>query len=187
METLRVFFAIDLPDSVKIIINNNIISPLQKKNNQPEVRWTRLEHLHITLHFLPAIKINEIPELIQNVQERIKTIPSFEIAFGELEWFPSNENPKILSLQIKEIALHDIVKKIGEGILATNYPIETRPFRAHLTLARFKNNIRSLFLQNIVLPIISPTIISHIILFESKQGTYGTHYIPLSKLNLIHH
>lgn len=183
MTNIRAFFAIDLPDSQKQQIET-VIKLLRAYISNPQIRWTQPNNLHITLQFLAQIKESDLPVLTQQVQKTIQLIRPFDLLFDQLEWFPSHHHPRIISFAFSPSdALTQLVKTIGEGILATGYSIETRPFRGHLTLARVP-----LLKKNISLPDTKTKIkkihVDTVTLYQSTPNKMGSNYIPLQHFRL---
>ncbi|WP_293268113.1 RNA 2',3'-cyclic phosphodiesterase [Neptunomonas sp.] len=120
---MRLFIAIDLPDTVQQQIS-------QLYCNFHGVKWAPPERLHITLAFLGSIKKKWLPALNQQL-ENISFEP-FTLhcdRFGSFRsgdiWLGINpEEPVVLLHQKILSALHDI-----------DMGFEGRPFKPHITLA----------------------------------------------------
>lgn len=187
MYSIRVFFALDLPPNIKEIIAK-ILSQLQKNNHPSTIlRYTQLNNLHLTLQFLAKIKADDLSSLISHVRKQLQNLPTFEMQLqNNIEYFPSLQNPKVISLSIESnSALLFLVKKIGEGIIETGYDIEQRIFRAHLTLARVKHTEKLCHLGDIIMPMIPPIVVREVILYHSEPTREGSNYIALEKISLM--
>src|SRR5580700_9099961 len=149
---IRAFFAIDLPEELQKSLDS-IVAELNF-SKKLAVQWIKPKNLHITLQFMKNVELNDIATLSKNVRHELRSIRPFELELSHLELFPNVAHPRLISIALtSDVVLTNIAKRIGQGILATNYSIETRPYRAHLTLGRFKetppDNISWI---NIVLP-----------------------------------
>ena len=137
---IRIFFAIDLPESMKERLGN-FINTLKKKSKSHAIRWTKPENLHITLQFLAEVQTEHLAALIENVRAEIDekmTLPT--LTMGTLHLFPNPYRPRVIVLDLTpQEELKMLSGLIGHGIKATHYAIETRPFRGHLTLGRIKH------------------------------------------------
>ncbi len=74
---------------------------------------------------------------------------------------------------------------MGQAISALNYPVETRPFRGHMSLGRLlysRTPIASI--SRIKLSDIQPVVINDVYLIESQLGKGKTVYSPLAQFNL---
>lgn len=183
---IRAFFAIPLARETKDLICSEILPNLQQQAGKSTIRWTRRENLHITLQFQASISFLDIAKMIKNVQQELETIPPFEIEWGSLHFFPSETHPKIISLSMgPENPLQQLAQKVGAGIQTTGYPIETRPYRPHLTLCRLDRFDHQRFsLDNIVMPRLLSTVVSDIVLYQSEPSQDGSHYREITKLSL---
>src|SRR5262249_15740833 len=65
---------------------------------------------------------------------------AFDLVLGGLGTFPLHGRPRVLWLGAREgeAALANVHLEIGRRLEALGLAIETRPFTAHVTLARFK-------------------------------------------------
>ncbi len=150
------------------------------------VHWMHSENLHITLQFMPELHLKDIAQLIENVRSSLTNTPSFYLELKAMEFFPTPTHPRIISLAVEPSdCLTQLSVAIGQGIKATNYPVEARAFRGHLTLGRLRRvHHQSFSLEQIEIPVIPKIWIDEICLFESKPGKEHSNYIPLAHLNL---
>ena len=184
---MRIFFAIIPPLSIRELLFNHI-EQLKISTQPNHFKWVKVESLHITLQFLGHIEPEHLPTLIEKVRAEFINTPAFQLEWGSLEWFPTTKHPKILSMSVGP---HDVLTKlssqIGQAIRSLNYPVESRPFRGHLSLGRLdKSGLQSkTALEQIQLPIIPITTITEIDLMESKPNEKGSQYSSLTQFKLI--
>ncbi len=179
---IRAFFAIDLPEELQKKMYSMI-----EQLNIPAVQWTKPHNLHITLQFMKNVQLSDIATLSKNVRHELLSMPPFELELSHLELFPDVIHPRLISIAFKsDVMLIDIAKRIGQGILATQYPIETRPYRAHLTLGRFKETPSENFLlTRIKLPEHKKFLVKEIIFYQSHPSHEESFYTPLERIALI--
>lgn len=181
---IRAFFAIDLPESAKKTIAD-IIAELQKNTNNNTVHWTKPHHLHITLQFLEKINSRDISQLIKNVRTEFLEFPPFYLELGQLELFPTPSRPRIISMSMApQETLANLAKCIGRGIIATDYLLETRPFRGHLTLGRLNQVGKHFSMENVFLATSEKIFVTEIMLYRSDPTSAGPNYTLLEHLNL---
>lgn len=186
---VRIFFAIDLPDTIKEQVGR-FIGSLKKKSKSHAIRWSRPENLHITLQFLAEIKTEHVPLLIANVKEKLAsaavTLPTLSI--GKVHLFPNPYRPRVIVMDIApQEELMALSKLIGTSIQEINYPVESRPFRAHLTIGRIKyaeENTLSILAEYASASHIDPIVLSEIVLFRSDPQPEGSHYTALERLKI---
>ncbi len=186
----RIFFAVDLPESIKDKVNQ-FINVMKKKAKKNGIRWTRTENLHITLQFLAEFKTEHLDNLIANVRAEIEgIIAATTFRLGEIELLPSPFRPRVIVLGIEnQENLAVLSKLIGHGIQATNYTVEDRPFRAHLTLGRIKHvhNPHLKFLTEVGRPDVDEVMVDEVVLFRSDPQPDGSRYLVLERIDLLQH
>lgn len=182
---IRVFFAIDLPMPAKEKLGK-FIGTLKKKSRTHGIRWTKPVNLHITLQFLAETHTEHLATLIDNVRSRLKGAShSLNLECGSLHLFPSPFHPRVIVLDVRpRDELSALSRLIGEGIKATNYEIEDRPFRAHLTLGRIKQprEINLDFLSGIGEPDLDKVKAEEVVLFRSEPKPEGSEYTVMEKI-----
>jgi RNA 2',3'-cyclic 3'-phosphodiesterase len=133
---LRLFVAVDVPVPIKRSLAR-AVRPLRE--SVPGARWTRPEAWHVTLKFLGSV----YPRLRGWVEEAVAAAAAaaepFETRLTSLGAFPSERRARVLwaGLDDPEGAFVRLTGAL-EGSLEREFPAEKRPFTAHLTLARFK-------------------------------------------------
>ncbi|HET9457389.1 MAG TPA: RNA 2',3'-cyclic phosphodiesterase [Candidatus Limnocylindrales bacterium] len=103
-----------------------------------DVRWVRLEGLHLTLRFLGPTTDDRLSGVVAAVDRTAEETAPFPIEIGGAGAFPSIGRPRILWFGVlrgyEELAA--AAARLDDGLAARGWPREDRPFRAHLTLAR---------------------------------------------------
>lgn len=185
---IRIFFAIDLPVPAKEKLGE-FISDLKKKSRTHAIRWSKSANLHITLQFLGEIQAADLEKLISNVRARIEgMVENSELRLGLPKLFPNPYRPRVIVLDIiPQDNLAILSRLIGEGIKATDYEIEERPFRAHLTLGRIKQpqGINLSFLSSSEMPEFEKMMVEEVVLFRSEPQPEGSQYTVIEKLRLM--
>ena len=138
----RLFVGVDLDEPVRASvaeISEGLSRRLGNQGRFGRITWVRPEHLHLTLRFLGEVE-ESAAAAIQTALAPPLTSPTFQLAFEGLGIFPPAGRPRVLWLAVTEGAadlrrVHDEIERRLEtaGILS-----DARPFRAHLTLARFR-------------------------------------------------
>lgn len=183
--TLRVFFAVVPPREVHDSLSR-LLRILKKRIYSHSIRWMHVEHLHVTLQFLGELQKEHLISLTELVRTQLKNIPSFQLQLGHLTIFPTKENPGIISLTVEPHSLlATLSSAIGQAMNVLGYPVESRPFQAHMTLGRIhQEKLQTEFFSCFDLPNIQPTLIREVYLIESRPGQEGSNYVPLAQFKL---
>ena len=134
----RIFIAINIPEEIK----NELIS-YQKELASLSARWTPKENLHITLVFIGEINSSEVSEVLRVAREIAKGHSSFYLKLNKITLGPPNKPPRMVWAQGESNSLVTALKNELEEAFLKSSKIsynqkEKRPYRPHITLARFK-------------------------------------------------
>jgi 2'-5' RNA ligase len=125
---MRLFVAIDLPDSVKDQLDT-------LRTSIPTARWVRRQQMHLTLFFLgDSERLLDIKEVLA----RIKHSP-FTLTLAGAGRFPKRpkQPPRVLWVGIDdEPGLVQLYDQVGAALAGIGFEPERRPFSPHITLAR---------------------------------------------------
>ena len=127
---MRLFVAIDLPDTVK-----DQLDALQ--THIPSARWVKRHQMHLTLFFLG--ETDRLPD-IQAALAGIRARP-FELTLTGVGRFPKRgkQPPRVLWAGIDaEPALAQLHHQVTTVLAEIGFEPEDRPFSPHITLARLK-------------------------------------------------
>lgn len=103
-----------------------------------DVRWVRLDGLHLTLRFLGPTLDPRVEPARAAVLEAAVGASAFEIALGTAGAFPEGGRPRALWVAVRDgaAALAALAARLDLVLVEAGWAPETRPFKAHLTLAR---------------------------------------------------
>jgi RNA 2',3'-cyclic 3'-phosphodiesterase len=155
-----------------------------------DVRWVRLDGLHLTLRFLGPTLDDRIEPARAAVRAAGAGAHAFDITIGGAGTFPNDARPRALWLGLRagEPALSDLAASVNRALVAAGWPPETRPFRAHLTLARADGVPAGAAIAAHLIDAASPLRIDcridRIGLFESLTGGGPARYAPLELVDL---
>lgn len=108
------------------------VSKWQQSIDWPStVRFTPRQKVHVTLHFIGQLSAERLPELIEAL-----TVPAppVRIDFDQLEQWGSGLT--VLTPSRLPAALLKLHARLRDRLLALALPVEDRPYRPHVTLAR---------------------------------------------------
>lgn len=166
-KSTRLFYAV-WPDATLRAQLGAVIDWLQQSATG---KWVRLDNLHLTLAFLGEVDATRWPELGRIGADT--TGAGFTVVFDRVEFWPwngilclgSNETPEAL----KQLA-RSLAGRLGEA----RFAIESRPYRAHVTLARKGRAERT----RLELPEPVAWTARSFCLVESRREPEGSVYVP---------
>lgn len=138
-QELRVFIAIDLPESVKEFLRTTS-RELQKYG--ADVKWVRPESIHLTLKFLGEIPADLVPRLERELRPVFGTQAPTELSIRGLGGFPGLSRPRVVWAGLVDAAgsLRPLVAALDRVLEPLGFAPERRPFSPHLTLGRVRSN-----------------------------------------------
>jgi 2'-5' RNA ligase len=103
-----------------------------------DVRWVRLDSLHLTLRFLGPTLEDRIGSAVEATRVAARAGRPFDISIGGAGAFPSAGRPRALWLDVRvgQPELIDLAASVDAALRAAGWAIDDKPLRAHLTLAR---------------------------------------------------
>ena len=154
------------------------------------VRWVRVDGLHLTLRFLGATPEDRVEGLERAVDAAASAVSPFGVRIAGAGGFPGPNRPRALWLGIAEggEALADLARRLDDGLAGEGWGRETRPFRAHLTLARADGvpsggrTVARLIAEARDLD--ASWTADHLALYESQLGGGPARYIALHEARL---
>jgi 2'-5' RNA ligase len=135
MNSLRCFVAIDArPPASEAIAR--ILGDLQK--DVPQVRWTPLHQIHLTVKFLGNTDHRDLPGVCHALDEVCRDLIPFSIVMGKLGSFDTHGKPRVVWLGIQSGAerLHRIHQLLEDSLPSFGAVREGRLFHPHFTLGR---------------------------------------------------
>lgn len=188
----RLFIAVPLPlvavEEVVRVVEDVRAMPLPV--GMRDVRWVRLDGLHLTLRFLgptPPVRVEPTAAAIRSVA--VRTAPSTGRLAGT-GVFPPHGRPRTLWIGLTDgvDALSQLALDLDAALEAAGWPRDGRPFRAHLTLARsdgiaagslVADRLEAAFGDRAI-----PFAIDRLVLFESLTGGGPARYVPVTEASL---
>ena len=140
MSTLRAFIAVELPGPVKDALGE-VIRELAGRVPRGAVRWVRPEQMHLTLRFLGDTAIDQLPAIHSVMDDIVRGNPPFALRLATVGCFPNPRRPRVIWIGLAgdDARLHTLKAALDERLAPLGWPPEGKPFRAHLTLGRVKD------------------------------------------------
>jgi 2'-5' RNA ligase len=175
---VRAFLALDLPGDLR-----RRLADLREslRGSFPGLRWVRPEGTHLTLRFLGQASHEQIARLLA-LESVARAAGPIDAAVKGLGLFPERGAPSVLWLGISaEESLLPLQAACEAAAVAAGFPPERRPFRAHLTLGRFRDRVPRPALPAADL---GRTRFLTLTLFRSELGPEGSVYSVLGRFGL---
>ena len=168
------------------------IPPAQRKelaslrDEELEARWVAEDNYHITVRFIGDVEAERVPAFEAALAE-VQAPPLAKVTPREmsvrgsgLRVFPSYRKPRVLVVRVERDENTRIVQEDVERVLQeVGLQPETRPFRPHITIARFRrvdrSRVRSFVNEHDDFGL-TPFLARGFTLLESKPGPRGPTY-----------
>src|SRR4051812_1595958 len=96
----RIFVAVPLPPDARDAVANLVdrVRGTGVPGGGRDVRWVRLDGLHLTLRFIGPTPDPRIPDAVQAVRDAASSTEPFDLAIGGAGGFPAHGRPRALWL-----------------------------------------------------------------------------------------
>ena len=187
-KNIRAFLAIDPPEDIL-----QAMSRLQEKLKREiggRISWTKPQGQHLTLKFFGDISTEDVKNICSAVQNRVASGQSLNLKIEKLGVFPDARRPRVLwcgvTGDVEKLSI--LQKQLDSDFADIGFPVEDRPFRAHLTLGRIKDShgltgISEALTKNSAFAA-GEFNCTELILFQSKLSPKGAVYTKLAEFVL---
>jgi 2'-5' RNA ligase len=156
-----------------------------------DVRWVRLDGLHLTLRFLGPTPEDLIGPTIAAVEAvAANAAGPIPIELSGSGTFPSGRRPRTLWIGVSDgvDALTALADQTEAALVAAGWPSDDRPFRPHLTLARSDGVAAGPLVAGRLAAAMAErrvrATVEHVGLYESLTGGGPARYVPVTLRNL---
>jgi RNA 2',3'-cyclic 3'-phosphodiesterase len=185
----RLFVGVPLPadaaTAVAAIVDGVRALPLPA--GARDVRWVRLDGLHLTLRFLGPTPTDRIEATAAAVEQVARAAAGpIEVEFAGAGTFPSGRRPRTLWIGMARGAetLSELATVTEAALVDAGWHADPRPFRPHLTLARSDGvAVGPLVAGRLAAAMADERIrctIDTVGLFESLTGGGPARYVPVT-------
>lgn len=179
---MRLFVAIDIPDALKLRIESELVERLRVIEG---ARWSRPEGRHLTLKFLGNVDDDRVDEVGAAIATASVRHAPFRVSFAEIGAFPNARRPRVLWVGLGEGAGETaaVAGDVERALEPLGFPSEGRPFRGHLTLARFPKPRVIETLPSVDVPA-DGFEVDAVVLYRSQLHRKGARYTALRRFPL---
>jgi RNA 2',3'-cyclic 3'-phosphodiesterase len=156
-----------------------------------DVRWVRMDGLHLTLRFLgptPDDRIDPTIDAMTRVAAGIGPVTGRLCGVGT---FPASGRPRAIWIGITDgaVSLGTMAERLGVALASAGWPVDDRPFRAHLTLARADGLVAGPLVARRLEAALAdrtvPFLLDRLTLFESVTGGGPARYVPVAEARMM--
>jgi len=183
---VRAFLAIPVPDATRQYLAD-VARGLRPA--VPDARFVAQEQLHLTLHFFEALDKAQIAAVREAVDAATRVVAPYSIVIGRGGVFPDIRRARVLWLGVPvgEDETVRLAAACGSALAARGLPVDPRPFRAHLTIARFREAGPpgvGRALERLSPVETDPFPVDGLVLFRSELSPEGPIHTPLERFAL---
>lgn len=139
MSTIRAFIAIKIPATIQ----EKLLGIQEKlKKADAGVTWVKSESIHLTLQFLGNIDETQIPEIVAQMRETVKTVSPFHLQIGYAGAFPNLHYPRVIWIGVTDDengSLKTLEGALSSRMTTLGFESEEGRFSPHLTIGRVKS------------------------------------------------
>jgi 2'-5' RNA ligase len=186
----RLFVAVPLDEATRSAVTGLVERVQAEVPDGRGVRWVRLDGLHLTLRFIGPTDADRVPIVAEALHEAAAGVASSRLRLAGAGAFPPHGRPRTIWLGIAEGVepLTKLAARLDDALALRGWDRETRPFRAHVTLAR-TDGARSgpataAALRESAAGLSVASAVDRLVLYESVTGGGPARYVPLEVASL---
>lgn len=179
---MRLFIAIEVPAQIREAAGELVA---QLKKTAPEAKWVAAEKMHLTLAFLGEVAEEAVEAVQQAIEATARVHPQFSLRIKGGGGFGGKRHPRVLWLgtegDLQPLAA--VHAALVQNLIPTGFEPDARPFKAHLTLARSREQRGDPELARAVERLARVDFgafsVDRLVLLRSETGPKGSKYTPV--------
>jgi RNA 2',3'-cyclic 3'-phosphodiesterase len=183
---MRLFVAVEIDDHARRVAEATAEALRVAIGPALKARWVPVENMHLTVRFIGHVEDERAPAVIEALTPPLD-IPQFDIELGGCGVFPPSGPPRVLWIGLTHglAGLAVMHEAFNRRLLPFGFEPESRPFSAHLTLARIKNapGGAGRVVREVLRQMTPPIATSHVVratIFRSHLSSKGPRYEPVA-------
>jgi RNA 2',3'-cyclic 3'-phosphodiesterase len=187
----RLFVAFEVPATVLDSIEDQL---RRLKRTGADVRWSRRDHLHVTMRFLGEVPEAAVPSVGEMLQGACSGAVPIDVVAKGVGSFPGGTRPRVVWAGVQGTndtqrgALHELRRRVHDGCSALGFPTDREDFTAHVTLGRVKGLGRAGALIDLIREDREREFgrfrVEELVLFRSQLSSDGSIYDALRRVRL---
>ena len=200
---MRLFIAVDVDEEVRRYVADvmaRVSRALTEAGSSEKLRWVEPGNVHITLCFLGHVDEGRAAAVRQALSTPLLS-PVVRASVGALGSFPPGGRARVIWLGLDDgvAGMLPVHHEVQSRMIALGLPSETRPFSAHLTLARVSDagkrqgpgsarSRESLPIGRVLSAVEvgrrPAWTVDHVTLYQSRLSSRGPTYLPVMRTPL---
>ena len=183
---MRLFVAIELSEAVRKALSG---TQAKLKPQCPDVRWIPAEQLHLTVKFLGEVADGDVAAVSRGLELAAVEARPFSMRTCECGCFPDRGAVRIVWTKAVEKGGHlaGCVAAVEAQIEPLGFPREHRPFAAHITIGRVREDRSRGNLREVIQMHRGKEVeqdVMSLTLMSSALSPKGSTYAAVSRANL---
>jgi 2'-5' RNA ligase len=183
---IRSFIAVDLSASVRAALQRLRDEFAQLRC---EVRWVRVEGVHVTLKFLGWVEPPRLEQVRATLAAAVAGQLALQVRARGLGAFPNLRRPRVLWVGLEGEGLAELATCVEEAMSRLDFEPERRGFTPHVTLGRVNgmqgwSRVEELFKAHLS-DDFGECIVDAVTMYRSTLHPDGAVYTPLWTIPLI--
>jgi 2'-5' RNA ligase len=178
---VRAFFGLPVPEPQREELARFIAACAQVA---PDFRWTPKENLHLTVRFVGSVE----RQLVESVADALAqhSLAALDMELGEVGAFGRGRAARVVWLGLRggTEAAAALAAHVEEECVRAGLPGESRPYQAHLTLARARSRGGARLPALPAVAPMEPWRADQLVLYSSRLARTGAIYEALRTLGL---
>jgi RNA 2',3'-cyclic 3'-phosphodiesterase len=146
---IRTFIAVELDPPLKeaiAAVQESLKREFPGLATGVRLQWARANAIHLTLKFLGDIEEGRVGDILRALEEAGRSHEPFSVDVKGFGVFPNLRAPRVLwmGLSGQTDRLIRLAGSIDTALMPLGFPVEPKPYTPHLTLARVKEQSRTI-------------------------------------------
>jgi len=187
---MRLFVGVELDEAARTVAVQTAVRLQDTLRGTVSANWVPAANLHLTVRFIGHVPDDRAPALLDALSPPID-LAAFDVALSGCGSFPPKGPPRVIWIGLSRglPGLEALHEEFDRRVRPFGYEPETRPFSAHLTLARVKDVARGQSREvaeriRAVDPHAAAFRVTQATVFESRLSPNGPTYHALSRVDL---
>lgn len=180
---MRLFVAVDVDDATRAAVAA-LTARLQRVLKDADIKWVPAANLHVTLQFIGYVD-DHTASRIRHALAPPVAVPPFEMRIEDIGVFPPRGGPRVIWCGVADgsSCVGRVQREIERRLVAAASLVpESRPFHAHLTIARYRGSGTAADrrrLEQVRTGRLGRTAVDRVTLYESRLSPHGPTYVAI--------